>query len=1544
MTLGAPTHDSGATTPASRVPVEFRPTRAVTPQAPTSGLYDPRFEHDACGVALVADLQGRPSHDLVTKAVNALEHLAHRGATGSEEDSGDGAGILIQVPDDFYRQVVEFPLPPRGRYATGIAFLASDPSTATKAREEVGRIAAEEGMEVLGWRELPVDPSTLGSIAEAARPSMHQLFVAPSDASTPGPGDPAVAVDRLAFVVRKRAEHEVDDCYFASLSARTVTYKGMLTSHQLAEFYPDLADERLVSGLALVHSRFSTNTFPSWPLAHPYRYMAHNGEINTLAGNRNWMRAREALCATDLIPGLERAFPIVTAGASDSASFDEVLELLHLGGRPLHHAVLMMIPEAWENHRTMDPARRAFYRYHASLMEPWDGPAAVAFTDGTVIGAVLDRNGLRPARYWVTDDGMVVLASEVGVVDVPPSKVVRKGRLQPGRMFLVDTEAGRIVDDDEIKDTLAAEHPYGTWLEQGQIDLDDLPPRTMLTPQHASVVGRQRLFGYTNEELRLIVAPMARTGAEPIGSMGSDTAIAVLSDRARPLYDYFTQLFAQVTNPPLDAIREELVTSLLSTLGPESNLLDPTAESCRQIILPMPVIDNDDLAKLLYVNEDGTTPGFRAFAIDGLFEVAGGGDALRSAIEDVRERVSAAIDEGADVIVLSDRNSTGELAPIPSLLLVAAVHHHLVRTKARTRVGLVVESGSAREVHHMALLKGFGAAAINPYLAFESIDDMIASGLLTGVTPRQAQRNYIKAASKGIVKVMSKMGISTVASYTGAQVFEAVGLAPELVDEYFTGTVSRIGGVGLDVLAEEVARRHALAHLDRPSERAHREREVGGEYQWRREGEVHLFNPRTVFKLQHATRSKRYDVYKEYTRSVDDQSAALATLRGMMSLRTGVLPAVPLDEVESVSAIVRRFSTGAMSYGSISAEAHETLAIAMNRIGGKSNTGEGGEDPDRFTPDADGSIRRSAIKQVASGRFGVTSEYLVNADDIQIKIAQGAKPGEGGQLPGHKVYPWIAKTRFSTPGVGLISPPPHHDIYSIEDIAQLIHDLKSANPRARVHVKLVAEVGVGTVAAGVAKAHSDVVLISGHDGGTGATPLTSQKHAGIPWELGLAETQQTLMANDLRDRIVVQVDGQMKTGRDVVIGALLGAEEYGFATAPLVVSGCIMMRVCHLDTCPVGIATQNPVLRERFTGTPEFVETFFEYIAEEVREYLAALGLRSLEEAVGRVDLLDTAVAVDHWKAAGLDLSPILQAPDAPEGAVRHKVADQDHGLDKALDHEFLDACRPAIEDGTRVTADVVVRNVDRTVGTLLGYEITRRHGGAGLPEGTIDLTFHGSAGQSFGAFVPRGVTMRLFGDTNDYLGKGLSGGRIIVRPDEDAPFAAEENIIAGNVILYGATAGEVFLRGQVGERFCVRNSGAIAVVEGVGDHACEYMTGGRVVVLGPTGRNFGAGMSGGVAYVYDPHGELARVYNHEMVDLEPLSPDDRMWLRDRVHLHEQETGSEVAARLLADWTNEAEQFVTVMPRDYRLVIEATERAVAEGRSVEQAVMEVSHG
>jgi glutamate synthase (NADPH/NADH) large chain len=1517
------------------------------------GLYDPKYEHDACGVGMVADLHGRPDHDIVDKALTVLERLAHRGASGAEVETGDGAGILVQVPHRFFVGAAEaagFTLPDAGAYAVGLAFLPVDADDAHKARSLVEQIAGEESLSVLGWRQLPTEPEGLGKTALGAMPRIEQLFVAPA-----GEAVDTMTLERRAFVLRKRAEHAVDNLYFPSLSARTICYKGMLTSEQLREFFPDLRDPSFESGLALVHSRFSTNTFPSWPLAHPYRYLCHNGEINTLAGNRNWMRAREALLETPLIEGdLSRIYPICTPGASDSSSFDEVLELLHLGGRSLPHSVLMMIPEAWENHTLMDHERRAFYRYHASLMEPWDGPAAISFTDGTVVGAVLDRNGLRPSRYWVTDDGLVVLASEVGVLDIAPERVVRKGRLQPGRMFLVDTSKGRLVEDEEIKSELAAEHPYDEWLATDQVRLDELPARTMLTPQHGRVVTQQRQFGYTNEELRVIVAPMARAGAEPIGSMGSDTSIAVLSDRSRLLYDYFTQLFAQVTNPPLDAIREELVTSLAATIGPEANLLEARCGSCRQILLPLPVIDRDDVAKLMYVNEHGETPGFKAFAIDGLFDVreagragaptTAGGEALRRAIEEVRRRVSEAIAEGANIIVLSDRNATADWAPIPSLLLTAAIHHHLVREKTRTKVGLVVETGDAREVHHMALLIGFGAAAVNPYLALDSIDDMISEGLLEGVSPRQARRNYIKASCKGVLKVMSKMGISTVASYTGAQVFEAIGLDPTIVDEYFTGTSSRIGGVGLSVLAAEVAERHLRAHEARPTERAHRELDVGGEYQWRREGEFHLFNPKTVFKLQHATRSKRYEIFKEYTAAVDDQAEQLGTLRGLLRMKPAEGGPIPLDEVEPISSIMARFSTGAMSYGSISAEAHETLAIAMNRIGGRSNTGEGGEDADRFTPDANGDLRRSAIKQVASGRFGVTGEYLVNADDLQIKISQGAKPGEGGQLPGNKVWPWIARTRSSTPGVGLISPPPHHDIYSIEDIAQLIHDLKSSNPRARVHVKLVAEVGVGTVAAGVAKAHSDVVLISGHDGGTGAAPLTSLKHAGIPWEIGLAETQQTLLVNGLRDRIVVQVDGQLKTGRDVLIGALLGAEEYGFASAPLVVSGCIMMRVCHLDTCPVGIATQTPALRKKYSGKPEFVETFFEYIAEEVRELLASLGLRSLDEAIGRVDLLDTESAISHWKASGLDLSSVLAQADVPETMGRRQLRLQDHGLEKALDHQFIDACAPALDGRGPVSMELPINNVDRTVGTLLGSEISRRFGAAGLADDTISLTFFGSAGQSFGAFVPHGVTMRLYGDANDYFGKGLSGGRLIVRPPLESPFVAEEQIIAGNVILYGATGGEVFIRGQVGERFCVRNSGATAVVEGVGDHGCEYMTGGLVIVLGPTGRNFAAGMSGGIAYVYDPTRSFGQRVNLELVDVEPLDPSDSFRVRSLVERHGVETESAVAARLLEHWDTDVREFVKVMPRDYRRILEATRLAEAEGRSVDEAVMVASHG
>jgi glutamate synthase (NADPH/NADH) large chain len=1497
-----------------------------------TGLYDPSFEHDACGVAFVATMTGVASNEIVAHAITALRNLDHRGASGAEPDSGDGAGLLMQVPDAFLRSVVDFELPAQGAYAVGMVFLPDDPTTERHAMAAVERIADEEELVVLGWREVPVERGIVGRTAASAMPGFRQLFIAARHRV-----NDQMQLERMAYCLRKRAERETG-VYFPSLSSRTLVYKGMLTTGQLDAFFPDLRDRRMASALALVHSRFSTNTFPSWSLAHPYRLIAHNGEINTVRGNRNWMQAREAQLNSDLIPGdIRRILPTCTEGASDSASFDEVVELLHMAGRSLPHAVLMMIPEAWENHDEMDPARRAFYQYHASLMEPWDGPANVSFTDGTLIGAVLDRNGLRPGRFWVTDDGLVVLGSEAGVLDIDPARIVRKGRLQPGRMFLVDTVAGRIIEDDEIKAELAAQAPYADWLRAGIVHLEELPEREHVVHTAKSVARRQQTFGYTEEELRILLTPMARTGAEAIGSMGTDTPIAVLSDRPRLLFDYFTQLFAQVTNPPLDAIREEIVTSLASQIGPEGNLLEATPAHCRQVHLPFPVIDNDELAKLGQINADGDAPGFSGVRISGLYRVADGGPGLRKRLGEICAEVDRHIAGGKRFIVLSDRDSDQATAPIPSLLLCSAVHHHLVRRKTRTQVSLLIEAGDVREVHHVALLIGYGAAAVNPYLAMESVEDLARRGVITGVTPEKAVRNLVKALGKGVLKVMSKMGVSTVASYRGAQIFEAIGLSHSLIDQYFTGTTSRLGGVGLSTLAEEVARRHAVAYPPNGIPPAHRTLPVGGEYQWRREGEPHLFDPETVFRLQHSTRTGRMDIFRQYTARVDDQAERLMTLRGLFTFRDGVRKPIPIEEVEPVGEIVKRFSTGAMSYGSISQEAHESLAIAMNRLGGKSNTGEGGEDPERFVPLANGDSKRSAIKQVASGRFGVTSEYLVNADDIQIKMAQGAKPGEGGQLPGHKVYPWVARTRHSTPGVGLISPPPHHDIYSIEDLAQLIHDLKNANDAARIHVKLVAEMGVGTVAAGVAKAHADVILISGHDGGTGASPLTSLKHAGAPWELGLAETQQTLMLNRLRDRVVLQTDGQLKTGRDVVVAALLGAEEFGFATAPLVVMGCVMMRVCHLDTCPVGVATQNPELRARFAGKPEFVVTFFEFIAQEVREYLAQLGFRTLEEAVGHVEMLDTRNAVAHWKASGLDLAPILTGAEVAPGAVMHRAVAQDHGLEQALDKQLIDLCAPALESGEPVRAQVPVRNVNRTVGTMLGAEVTRRHGGAGLPEGTIDLTLIGSAGQSFGAFLPPGVTLRLEGDANDYVAKGLSGGRVIIRPDRAAPFVAEEQIIAGNVIGYGATSGRVFLRGRVGERFAVRNSGATLVVEGVGDHGCEYMTGGRVVVLGSTGRNFAAGMSGGIAYVLDLAPQRV---NLDMVALEPLGPDDQDWLSAILREHAEETGSIVAESLLAGGPAALERFSKVMPTDYRRILDIQDKARADGRDPIEAVME----
>lgn len=1489
------------------------------------GLYDPAAEKDACGLAMVATLRGTAGHDIITAALDALRHLEHRGAIGSDAGTGDGAGIITQIPDEFLRAVTEFPLPAAGEYAVGNAFLPVDPTSRSRIKQSLARLAAEEGLTVLGWREVPVRPEQLGTLARQAMPAVQQLFVRAANAEG-APAVAGIALDRLTFRLRKRAERELE-LYFASLSARTLVYKGMVTTLQLEPFYPDLSDERFASKLALVHSRYSTNTFPSWPLAQPFRMIAHNGEINTIQGNRNWMRARQSQLESELLGELDPILPIVTPGASDSASFDEVVELLTLSGRSLPHAVMMMVPEAWENQAGMDAERRAFYEYHSMLMEPWDGPAAIVFTDGSLVGATLDRNGLRPGRYLVTDDGLVVLASEIGVLDIDPSRVVRKGRLQPGRMFLVDTEAGRLIEDDEIKRELAAAEPWGEWLDESRIRLADLPEREHIVHPPASVNRRQRTFGYTEEEVKILLAPMARTGQEPLGAMGSDTPIAVLAQRPRLLFDYFTQQFAQVTNPPLDSIREAVVTSLGTGLGPERNLLTAGPEHARQVSLDFPVIDNDELAKIVHIDP---MPGSRTtVTIRGTYRFDEGPDALRDRLAAICREVDEAIAEGASFIVLSDRDSNKDLAPIPSLLMLSTVHHHLIRAETRMRVGLIVEAGDVREVHHVALLIGYGASAVNPYLAMETCEDLVRSGVISGVSPEDAVHNVIKALGKGVLKIMSKMGISTIASYAGAQAFEAIGLSQEFIDEYFTGTTSKLGGIGIDVIAAENLSRHTEAYPEDVAVRAHERLATGGEYQWRRDGSPHLFNPETVFRLQHSTRNRRYDVFREYTDLVDSQAEELMTLRGLFALRSGVRPPVPLDEVEPVSSIVKRFSTGAMSYGSISKEAHETLAIAMNRLGAKSNTGEGGEDLERLLDPE----RRSAIKQVASGRFGVTSMYLTHADDIQIKLAQGAKPGEGGQLPPTKVYPWVARTRHATAGVGLISPPPHHDIYSIEDLKQLIFDLKRANPKARVHVKLVSQSGIGAVAAGTAKALADVILVSGHDGGTGASPLNSLKHAGTPWELGLAETQQTLMLNGMRDRVVVQVDGQLKTGRDVIIGALLGAEEFGFATAPLVVEGCIMMRVCHLDTCPVGVATQNPELRKRFTGKPEFVVNFFEFIAEEVREHLAALGFRSLDEIIGRRELLDVDRAVSHWKASGLDLTPVLIGPDFADAEPRKHGREQDHELEEHFDNELIARARQVLEQGGHVEIELPIKNTERAVGTMLGHEVTARHGANGLPEGAIEITLSGSAGQSLGAFLPAGITLRLEGDSNDYVGKGLSGGRIVVRPAPTASFAAERNVIAGNVIGYGATQGSMFIRGIVGERFLVRNSGATAVVEGVGDHALEYMTGGLALILGATGRNLGAGMSGGTAYVLGLDEALVNresLVNGEL-ELLALGSADREIVRDLLEQHLAETGSAVAASLLEEGDAAFDRFTKVLPRDYAAVLRTRQSAVDEG-------------
>ena len=1510
--------------------------------SPVRGLYDPRAEHDACGVGFVVDMKGRRSHEIVRLALRALTNLEHRGACGCEANTGDGAGILVQTPDTFLRKVVPFTLPAPGTYGTGLVFLPRKARDRDAIKDLIARIVEEEGQTLLGWRDVPVDNALLGKSAKAMQPIFQHLLIgarASVGSRLPdGAGAGPSAFERKLYVIRKRIEAAVDALdiaplsrrlfYVVSLSANTLLYKGMLTARQLEPMFPDLSDESLESSLALVHQRFSTNTFPSWPLAHPYRYIAHNGEINTLRGNINWMRARESLLQSDVLgEDLKKILPVIREGGSDTATFDNVLEMLVMTGRTLPHAILMMIPEPWSGDEGMGADRKAFYEYHSTLMEPWDGPASIAFTDGTVIGAVLDRNGFRPSRYYVTKNDLVIMASEVGVLDIPPEDVLLKERLHPGRIFLVDTSKGRIVGDEEIKRELAAEHPYREWLDTHLVNIDDLPPARAEEPDHETIFKRQQAFGYTQEDLRLILAPMATDGAAPVGSMGTDTPLAVLSQRPRLLFDYFKQLFAQVTNPPLDAIREELVTWMGATIGPERNLLKPEPESCRQIAIEYPIIHNEQLAKLRDLPPGSA---FRSITLSLLFDPGQGGAALELAMNDLCHRASEAVAAGHDILILSDRGVGPRQSPIPSLLATAGVHHHLVREGTRARCGLVVECGDAREVHHVCLLLGYGAGVVNPYVAFETLDDMIRQGILTDIDHGEAVARYINALNKGVLKVMSKMGISTLQSYCGAQIFEAIGLSRAFVDRYFTHTTSRVSGAGIEVIAEEVRLRHERAFGRRPA--GTDELEAGGEYQWRRDGEYHLFNPETVFMLQHATRSGQYEVFKDYTRLVDEQNKNRATLRGMFRLKPAG-PPVPIDEVDSIASIVSRFSTGAMSYGSISQEAHETLAIAMNRIGGRSNTGEGGEDPERSIPDANGDLRRSAVRQVASGRFGVTSEYLANATDLQIKMAQGAKPGEGGQLPGAKVYPWIAKTRHSTAYVGLISPPPHHDIYSIEDLAQLVYDLKNSNPTARIHVKLVAEGGVGTVAAGVAKAHSDVVLISGHDGGTGASPLTSLKHAGLPWELGLAETQQVLVLNKLRDRIVVQVDGQLKTGRDVVIGALLGAEEYGFATAPLVVMGCVMMRVCHLNTCPVGIATQDPQLRKRFAGKPEFVENFFTFIAQQVRELMAELGFRTIDEMIGRADCLDIEAAVDQWKASGLDLAPLLEMPDLPASVARRKVCEQDHGLDGAFDHELIARCRLALDHGAPVEFSSFVRNADRTVGAMLGYEITKRYGGAGLPDDTIRITLTGSAGQSFGAFLPRGVTMTLIGDANDGFGKGLSGGRMIVYPPQLSAFKTEENIIVGNVAFYGATSGEAYLSGLAGERFCVRNSGATVVVEGVGDHGCEYMTGGRVLVLGRTGRNFAAGMSGGVAYVLDMDGTFEQQCNLQMVDLEPLvEVDDMNFVHVALMMHVTITGSRYAAHLLDGWGTLQRRLVKVMPREYKRALADEAKRLAEER------------
>jgi glutamate synthase (NADPH/NADH) large chain len=1506
------------------------------------GLYDPAFEHDACGVGFVVDMKGRKSHQILQNGLQVLRNLDHRGAAGAEVNTGDGAGILLQMPHTFLKEVCKksrITLPAAGEYGSGIFFLPRNQTVRRKLEQTFEQIIQSEGQVFLGWRTVPVDNSSLGDSAKSCEPFMRQIFIGRGADVT----DEKI-FERKLYLIRKRAYSEIrastmsgaESWYVASLSCKTIVYKGMLLTDQLQKYFTDLSNPSMETALALVHSRFSTNTFPSWDRAHPYRYVAHNGEINTLRGNINWMHAREALFESEAFgEDMKKILPIINPNGSDSAMFDNTLELLVLAGRPLAHAMMMMVPEPWSNDENMDPARRAFYQFHACLMEPWDGPAAICFTDGKQIGAVLDRNGLRPGRYCVTKDGMIVLASESGVLSIPAEQVVTNGRLQPGSMFLVDTEQGRIIPDEEIKQQLITERPYAQWLEEHLVHLEDLPaaPEVPL-PDHATLLQRQIAFGYTNEDERILIAPMARDGVEAIGSMGNDTALAVLSNKPRLLYDYFQQLFAQVTNPPIDCIREEIITSAETRLGSEGNLLHPGPTACRRVELKWPVLTNEEFAKLRRME----LPGLKLGTLPILFRVSRGEKGLAKSMEELCAMARRLIEEDdVNVIVLSDRGVNREFAPIPALLAVAGLHHYLIREGLRTRASLVLETGEAREVHHFSLLIGYGISAVNPYVAFESIDDMIREGALVNIDHKTACKNFVKAASKGVIKVMSKMGISAIQSYRGAQVFEALGIRQDVIDHYFTWTASRVGGVGLDVIAQEVLMRHHAAYPDRQVN-GH-VLPVGGIYQWRAEGENHLFTPEAIHRLQKATRMGSYAAFKDYAKLINEQGKNLCTLRSMLEFKPST--PIPLSEVESVDSIVKRFKTGAMSYGSISSEAHETLAIAMNRIGGKSNTGEGGEDPARYVLMPNGDSKNSAIKQVASGRFGVTSEYLVNARELQIKMAQGAKPGEGGQLPGSKVYPWVAKTRGTTAGVGLISPPPHHDIYSIEDLAELIHDLKNGNRHARISVKLVSEVGVGTIAAGVAKAHADVVLISGYDGGTGASPQTSLQHAGLPWELGLAETHQTLVLNNLRSRIAVETDGQLKTGRDVVMAALLGAEEFGFATAPLVTTGCIMMRVCHLNTCPAGIATQDPRLRAKFAGKPEYVVNFMRFVAEETREIMAELGFRTIEEMVGQVSYLEPRKAITHWKAKGMDFSNILYAPEVGPEVGRFCSIKQDHGIDRSLDiTTLLNICEPAIERGEKVAAEVPIRNVNRVTGTIVSYEVTKKYGPKGLPEDTIRLQFKGSAGQSFGAFVTRGITLSIEGDANDYVGKGLSGGKLIIYPSPSATFKAEENMIIGNVALYGATAGEVYLCGLAGERFGVRNSGVDTVVEGIGDNGCEYMTGGRVVVLGRAGRNFGAGMSGGIAYVLDETGDFAKRVNTQMVGIEKLeSAKEIAEVRQLVQNHLNYTKSDRAKQLLDQWDLTVPKFVKVLPKDYKRMLACIDRAQTQGLTGDEAVM-----